>query len=131
MHVLWSVGQRKECTLLVRDTKKFFAEKWRCWSQEQNEYMHFVEKLLMIMCNTYIWDGYIFRLSVGDIKIVTSKLKSSEMNLTNLDAIMYPQKNIMRFHSLINTSFFNDFHQKCSATILKTLFNVFTTFAVV
>ena len=53
------------------------------------------------------------------------------MNLTNLDAIMYPQKNIMRFHSLINTSFFNDFHQKCSATILKTLFNVFTTFAVV
>ena len=37
----------------------------------------------------------------------------------------------MRFHSLINISFVNDFHQKCSATIFKILFNVFTTFAVV
>ena len=31
-----------------------FTQNRRCWSREQNEYMHFVKKLLLIMCNTSI-----------------------------------------------------------------------------
>lgn len=63
------------------------------------------------MYNTHIWDGYVF-LPPDRAKKPTVNLWSSErkinhgrtyhQQLLNLDATIYPEKNIARFGSLID-----------------------------
>ena len=77
--------------------------------------MHSIRKLLMIICNTYIWDGYIFgpsdRLKYSPVDLwslerkelwhTNTSLTDSEFGHYNLTA-----KSTVRFGSLIDILFF-------------------------